>query len=407
MDNGASIARVHGFGLLLGGRKRIIATMSPAERDAYLDAQFPTRRTMLYANHAAISPWPKAATQAAAHFAEECSQDGPMAVARWLIRETRLRRSYAAMLNAASEDDIALLHNTSAGINVVAAGIDWQPGDNVVSSDREFPSNALPWAALRTAGVEHRRIPLRNTTDPEGAILQAIDGRTRVVAVSAVQWHDGFRLDLKRIGAGLDANVCLLVDAIQQVGALRLDVQGCRISALAAGAHKWQMGPEGVGVFYCAPRWRECFRLDRHGWRMLNKPFQFGQGEHEVAGSARRFEFGSPNSIGHAALSGSLAVIEHVGMAHIEQRVLDNTARLLDGLADIPGIELLSDPAPQRRSGIVCFRAPGTRGETLRHELSRRKIFTAVRGDGIRLSLHAYQGQRETDRVLAEVREII
>ena len=162
--------------------------------------EFPVMQHGLYANHAAIAPWPLAASRAVAEFAMENAEIGAEKYSHWLLRETRLRRNLASLINASSADDIALLKNTTEGICTVANGIDWQKGDNIVLPAGEFPSNRLPWLALQSQGVEVREVDIRATNDPESALLERVDKNTRLLSVSAVQWTDGLRLQLKTLG---------------------------------------------------------------------------------------------------------------------------------------------------------------------------------------------------------------
>lgn len=370
--------------------------------------QFPTLETMLYLNHAAISPWPRATAEAAADFARENCEQGPMQAGQWLLREAELRRLCARLLKAGSGDDIALLKHTSEGICVVANGVDWRHGDNVVTPENEFVSNQMPWDALAGRGVEVRRVSLRGEDDPETALLEAMDTRTRVLTVSAVAWNDGFRLDLGRLGAGCsDHGALFFVDAIQQFGALRLDVLGSRIDALSAGSHKWQMAPEGIAVFYSSPACRERLQLRQHGWRMLDEPYRFDRPDRRPSDTARRFEAGSPNTLGQAALLASLKLLQKVGPEAAERRILDNTDYLLSRLEGIPGVALTSDPRPERRSGIVSFTPTNGDLAGLRRALSRRCIYGAIRDGQFRVSPHWYQGREELERLVSALEEVI
>jgi selenocysteine lyase/cysteine desulfurase len=368
--------------------------------------QFPTLETMLYLNHAAISPWPRVAAEAAADFARENCERGPMQAGQWLLREGELRRLCARLLNADSGDDIALLKHTSEGICVVANGLDWRHGDNLVTPENEFVSNQLPWDALRAQGVEVRRIPVRHENDPEGALLDAMDARTRVLTVSAVAWDDGFRLDLKRLGEACSARpVLFFVDAIQQLGALPLDVRACQVDALSAGSHKWQLGPEGMAVFYCNPGWRERLQLRQHGWRMLDEPYRFERPDRSPSATARRFEAGSPNIIGQAVLLASLKLLDAIGSERVARRILGNTHSIVEGLHALPGVQVLSDTRPERRSGIVSFSPANHDVAGLRRALSRQQIYGAVRGGKFRVSPHYYQGAKQLDRLFSAVAE--
>lgn len=369
--------------------------------------QFPTLKEMVYANHAAITPWPRVADEAMREFAAENCELGPMRVGRWVQREKRLRELLARMLNASS-DDIALCGNTSDGVCTVANGIDWRPGDNLVTPSGEYPSNWLAWAAKQGLGVEIRQIDIESSADPEGALLDAIDGRTRVLALSAVRFDNGFRYDMERLGAGCgDTEALFFVDAIQQLGALPLDVRACGIDALSAGAHKWQLGPEGVGVFYCNEATRRELSLSKHGWRMFDNPFHLEQKGRQPSVSARRFEAGSLNTAGQAAWFASLCLLEEVGFEQVGSLVLENTRRLVKGISAIPGLQVTSSTDPHRQSGIVSVQPAHMEPKTLRHELSKQKCFVAVRGGAVRFSMHFYQHGEPVERLLGALADVV
>ncbi len=258
-------------------------------------AEFPIMQRGLYANHAAISPWPLVASNAVAAFALENAEIGAENYARWLLRESNLRKSLASLINARSPDDIALLKNTTDGICTVANGIDWHKGDNLVLPADEFPSNRLPWLALQQHGVEVREVDIRATDEPEKALLEHVDARTRLLSVSAVQWTDGLRLHLKTLGQFCQKNkVLFFVDAIQQLGALQLDVEDCGIDFLAADGHKWLLSPEGIAVFYCRTEQREHLRLGQRGWHMVDEPYRFDRQQWQRKQDGRSFRGRQP-----------------------------------------------------------------------------------------------------------------
>lgn len=376
--------------------------------EAVLDGQFPNRENRLYVNHAAISPWPRCTAGAVAAFARENRDDGPAAYADWLRLAEALRERVAGLLNAAGADDIAFTANTTEGIDIVARGLPWQAGDNIVTPADEFPSNHLPWERLEDRGVELRRVDIRAADDAEQALLDRVDARTRLITVSAVQWTDGFRLDLARLGAGCrQLGAALFVDAIQQFGALPIDVRGWGIDFLAAGCHKWQMGPEGLGVFHCSAEARERLDIGRVGWRMYEHPYRFDPEATGIAAGARRFESGSPNTMGQAALHASLGLLEALGPERAADRILDNTGRLFDGLAAIPSVTVASRGEPERRSGIVSFVPGDRRPRAVCGELAKRNIVCAARGEAVRLSPHYYQGPAELDWLLDAIEAVL
>jgi len=363
--------------------------------------QFPILQHGLYLNHAAVGPWPRCTAEAVQNFADENMRQGSAAYRDWIAREDTLRQGLVELTGAASTDDIALLKNTTECISAVAFGLDWKPGDNIVLPCGEFPSNRLPWLAQAARGVEIREVDIRAADHAETALLEAMDQNTRLLTVSAVQWNDGFRLDLHTLGeACRDQGVLFFVDAIQQLGALPLDVEACRIDFLAADAHKWLLAPEGIAVFYCRDSARPQLQLLQQGWHMVEQPWKFERDDWTPTSGAKRFEAGSPNSIGQAALNASVNLLLDYGMANVGQRVLANTDYLIQNLEQVPGIRISSPTAPPRRSGIVAFSHQTLAVQTLHRELTQAGASVVVRGDSIRLSPHFYQGEKQLDELL-------
>ena len=365
-------------------------------------AEFPSLERWTYVNHAAVSPWPSRTRRAVERFAAWNHQDGPASFKDWVANEQALRERVARLLSACPDgSDIALVPNTTEGVNIVARGLDWRPGDNLVTAAEEFPTNRMAWEALKASGVGLRIVDLRSSEDPEASLLAAMDERTRVLAVSSVRWTDGFRLDLGRLGAACrPAGVLFFVDAIQQFGALRIDVEAQQIDCLAAGGHKWQMAPEGLGIFYCRQAWRERLEPLKQGWRMLERPFSFDEKDRPVHAGGARFEPGTPNTLGQFALNASLSLQEDWGPHWIEQRVLANTQRLLQGIAQLPEIEPMTSAAPERHAGIVSVHPKTRSARALVTALAEKRVVAIPRGEWIRLSPHAYQAEATTDRVL-------
>ena len=354
--------------------------------------EFPILQHGLYANHAAIAPWPRSTTEAVTRFAEENCQSGAQNYASWLLRETRLRERLASLINAESADDIALLKNTTEGICTISNGIDWQRGDNMVLPKDEFPSNRLPWLALQDLGVEVREVDIRVCRDPEQTLLARVDQHTRLLSVSAVQWLDGLRLQLDTLGAACRTNqVLFFVDAIQHLGALQMDVQACHIDFLAADGHKWLLAPEGIAVLYCRETIRSQLGLRQHGWRMVDEPYQFNRDDWQVSSRATRFEAGSPNLLGQTALHASVGLLQQVGMQTVEACIAENSRVLSQGLADIRGVELVREYEPELVTGIVCFRTSQRKLPEIYQSLQKRRLSCALRGGAIRLSPHFYQ----------------
>jgi selenocysteine lyase/cysteine desulfurase len=363
--------------------------------------QFPILDHGLYFNHAAIGPWPRCTAEAVQHFAEENLQRGSAAYREWYSREGDLRQGLRQLVGASSTADIALLKNTSEGISTVAFGLDWQPGENIVLPAGEFPSNRLPWLAQMDKGVEIREIDIRAAVNAERALLDAMDADTRLLSVSAVQWNDGFKLDLQALGeACRQRGVLFFVDAIQQLGALPMDVERCHIDFLAADAHKWLLAPEGIAVFFCRESARPKLKLLQQGWHMFEHPMDFERSQWTPASSAKRFEAGSPNTVGQAALHASVLLLLSYGMEEVGKRVLANTRFLMQHLGELPGARIVSRESGRRQSGIVSFTLDSVPVETLHRQLAEAGVSTVIRDRAIRVSPHFYQDETQLGQFL-------
>lgn len=350
----------------------------------------------LYLNHAAVGPWPRRTAEAIERFTRENMQHGSLHYWDWVKRENELRDQLARLTGASSPADIALLKNTTEGISAVAWGLEWNEGANIVLPRGEFPSNRLPWLAQEERGISVREVDILAAEDAEAALLDAMDENTQLLSVSAVQWSDGFRLDLERLGkACRKRGVLFFVDAIQQLGALRIDVEASCIDFLAADAHKWLLAPEGIAVFYCRESRRPELKLLQQGWHMADKPWDFQRSEWLPSRTALRFEAGSPNSIGQAALHASAGLLLEAGMEHVEKRVLENTDLLIRELERLKGVAVTSKTAARRRSGIVSFNHQEIPANALYGDLQKKGVYCAVRGGSVRLSPHFYQGEKE------------
>ena len=229
----------------------------------------------------------------------------------------------------------------------------------------------------------------------------------RLMAISAVQYASGLRLDLERLGEGCRTRgVLLCIDAIQQLGALPFDVQASQCAFAMADGHKWLLGPEGLGVFYCRSDLRAQLKLHEYGWHMLEHAGDYQRSDWEPARSARRFECGSPNMLGAMALEASLSLLEDVGMPQVEQALQERVQCLIDGLHRVPGAHLHSAVAREHRAGIVTFSLDGWQHQALFEQLKAHEVICAQRGAGIRLSPHFYTRPQVIEETLQLLRQL-
>lgn len=371
--------------------------------DDRIAREFP-QGDLVYLNHAAVAPWPRCTMSAVAAFAHGCLTEAAWHYPAWLAVETELR-ARAARLLATTPERVALLKNTSEALSVVAHGFPWVAGDNVVFPAEEFPSNRIVWQSLAGRDVEARSVSLSGSGDPEEALLTACDRRTRLLAVSSVQYASGLRLDLGRLASAVrKAGIALCVDAIQGLGVLPHPVEDLGIDFLMADGHKWLLGPEGLALFYCSDAWRDRLVLHQFGWRMTAHPEDFDAPVWHPAPNARRFECGSPNMLGIHGLNASLGLIEDLGVDEIGRRILHRTELLIDALSTLPRVTVRTPKPQERRAGIVTF-VPGARAtwtpDAVFEALTSSRIFCARRGGGIRLSPHFYTPTEHLDRVIS------
>ncbi|MEB4591423.1 aminotransferase class V-fold PLP-dependent enzyme [Candidatus Thiothrix sp. Deng01] len=371
-----------------------------------LKQQFPVHASLIHLNHAAVAPWPQVTVDAIQAFAEENARQGSLRYPQWLEVEQALREKAQRLFNAPSPDDIALVKNTSEGLSFVAYGLDWQAGDNVVGIRQEFPSNRFVWASLANQGVEFRQLDLTACEEePEDALLALCDARTRLVSVSAVQYANGLRMDLAKIGGFCRQHgILFCIDAIQQLGVIPFDAQAVNADFAAADGHKWMLGPEGLGLFYVRREILEQLSLTQYGWHMAADMVDYSAESFVPYPHARRFECGSPSMLGIHALNASLGLLLEIGMEAVWRQVSAKITYLADNLQTLPDIEILSDLRPQRRSGILTFRPAGTDAEALFRHLQANQVFCALRGGGVRLSPHFHTPPEQLDTALQLIR---
>lgn len=328
-------------------------------------------------------------------------------------------REQAALLLGAGEDEVALVESTTQGLNLAALAIPFAPTDNVVVPDLEFLQVAIPFVKLTELGriAEVRLARNRGGALPVEAFAEAIDSRTRAVVVSSVQWCNGYRVDLRALGdLCREAGVLLVVDAIQELGALRLDVRETPVDLLVAGGHKWLNAPYGCGVLYVDRR--VLGGLDRPWWGYLaldpppgGWPAYFADPTttplrpYEFPATARSLELGgTSNYPGAGALAASLSLVNAVGVATAERHVLDLSAALRAEL-DRHGFEVVSHPdAP---SGITVFRSSADPEDDRRllGRLLDERILVSIRYTnrvgGLRVSTHYYNDESDLDRLVS------
>lgn len=373
---------------------------------------FPILRSWDFFNHAGVSPIPAAAADAMRTYATQA------ATAAYLdgvwYRNIEVLRDVAARLINATRQEVAFVKNTSEGISIVANGIDWQWGDHIVTTAIEYPANIYPWMeVVRTRGCKLVMIP--EETDAHGQrcvpvekILDAASHKkTKLVTLSHVEYASGQRHDLAKIGEFCRANSKLFcVDAIQSIGALPVDVHAMKIDFLAADGHKWMMGPEGAGIFYCRKDLIELTRPLMIGWMNVIDALKYGAYNYVLRPDSGRFECGSHNVAGLLGLKASLEMFASLPAGAVSGRLFELTNHFIEG-ARSRGWQIISPRDKWQWSGIVSLVAPGV-GQNehellFRHLRKEHRTELAVREGRLRVSPHFYNTKEQIDRLVGRL----
>lgn len=362
---------------------------------------FPITKNYVYLNHAAVCPISLPVYEAMERHTRDLLEHGATNYRTWYATVKKTRELAAQLINGQA-DEIALAPNTSAGLAMIANGIDWRAGDNIVTADCEFPANVVPWLRIgREYDVEVRMAREQDGRLETAEILRLIDERTRVVSLSFVEFASGFRNDLATIGRYCRAReVLFVVDAIQGLGALQLDVEACCIDALSADAHKFLLGPDGVALFYVSHRALERVKPTLVGWLSVQNPEDYRNYEQPYAAGARRFEPGALNTAGVVGLGAAIELFLQVGVERIESYLLELGDYLCAGL-QARGYRVVSSRRAGEKSAVIACQHNHYSATQLYEHLDAQHIITTPRLGRLRISPHFYNTRAEIDQMLA------
>lgn len=370
--------------------------------------EFPILENWNFFNHAGVAPIPRRAAMAVVKYAGQAAENAYMD-SGWYKQVEELRSVAASLINA-DRKEVAFIKNTSEGLAQVAHGINWKEGDRIVTTAVEYPANAYPWLdlaqrkAVEVVRVEEvtdaggvRRVPL------EKILEAASHPKTRLITLSHVEYGSGQRHNLAAVGRFCrEHDIRLCVDGIQSIGVVPVDVRAMNIDYLSADGHKWMLGPEGAGIFYC----RRELIPETHpvlvGWMNVKKALDFDRIDYQLRDDSGRFECGSHNIPGLMGLKASLELISAVGVEAITGRVKALTDRLIAGLQD-RGFTVVSPRGEGETSGIVSFTREGIDPAAIAKRLNQEKFEIAVRAGRLRCSPHFYNTQEQIDGLLRAI----
>ena len=370
---------------------------------------FPCTREGVYLAHAAVAPMSGPAAEALVEFARRGSAGNPENA--WSAALTDDARALGAQLIGAKASEISLLGPTSVGLSLVARGLEWEPGDEVVYYSEDYPANVYPWAALRQYGVEPRAIrtfyPGVVTWDK---IEPMLTDRTRLVSLASCNFLSGFRIDIDDIGRRLhEREILFCVDAIQTLGAFPFSVE--HVDFLSADSHKWMLGACGSGIFYVDERLQDRLAPWLLGsWNVVSPEF-VAQPDIVLERGGRRYEPGTLNLPGIVAMTESMRLLLDIGIEAVAARLLKLRRHLVEGLS-AKGYYLYlqdwedSDSAGDRhRSGIVTVFHKDHDMTAAFERLKAEGIVPSLRMNRsglamLRFAPHAYTREEELDRAV-------
>jgi len=373
-----------------------------------LRQQAPVTQKLAYFDHAAVAPLSQPARLAMAKWANEATELGDTVWPAWAAGVENTRSIAAGMINAETAE-IALVPNTTAGINLVAEGFPWREGDNVVAPENEFPSNLYPWMNLQRVGVECRRVAVPGGCLAVDDLLAACDGRTRLITCSWVGYASGWRMDVAElVERAHQRGILVALDAIQGMGVFPLDVKATGVDFVAADGHKWMLGPEGAGVFYTRLEHLNLLSARQVGWNSVAGRFDFNHIDFSLRESAARFEGGSQNMAGMLGLGASLQLLTGAGTgpqkSAVGDRVLEITHLACEQL-ERAGAKMISNRTPGHDSGIVTFVMPGRDPAAVRNRCMEAGVVLSCRNNALRIAPHAYTNQDDISRLYDVLKE--
>lgn len=369
-------------------------------------SQFAATKRCTYLNSAAVSPLPQKAIDAVLSQLNDVGASGSDHYPAWVETKGRCRALLAEMLNVTSEQ-IAFMRNTSDGFASIANGIDWNAGDNIVSFAGEFPANFYPWRMARDRyDVELRLVPERDGRIDLGEMIGLIDDRTRLVAISSVQFASGFRADLKKLSEAAHAfDALFAVDMIQGLGAHGYDLPALGVDIAAGASHKWLCAPEGCGILYVSDRARGMIEPAFVGWISVEHPWNFDDREQRFRPNALAWESGTGPSSLFYGLEQSLLLIKEAGLGAIEGHLAVLSDRLCEGLAG-SNYDLISSRRQGESSAIVCIKhRGGLESADVAKTLHEKGVVVSPRGDRLRIAPHFYNNAEDIDRFLEALPE--
>jgi selenocysteine lyase/cysteine desulfurase len=319
-----------------------------------------------------------------------------------LRRADESKQLLGKIINTTS-DRIAFTSNTSSGLNILAQGIKWENGDEVILNDVEFPANVYPFLNLKSKGVKIDFVKSENGIVTAEDLIHSITPKTKLISVSYVQFLSGYRIELEKLGSTCkEKGIILSIDATQGLGALTLDVQKCSIDFISCGTQKWMLGLQGMAFIYISEELQSILKTASVGWLSVENAWDLIDYDFTLKKTANRYQPGTLNTFGVYAINASLKMFDEFGFNNIEEQVLSNSKYLIEQLADTGFTPLLKNFSKKNFAGIISFKREDA--EDIFNYLQTKNIVIAVREGIVRLSPHFYNTKDEIDKVVAKLK---
>ena len=379
-----------------------------------IENNFIKNRNGAYLNNAAVALLPLSVKQKMVDFLDKSTGLGkPFSQKYFRDIDIDIRAAMANLLNCKSTE-IAFSYSTADAVCKIAFGLPFSSNDEILLSKQEFPSNRIPWimaSRMNKFKIKWYKIP-KNTVDYTEYLLKNVTNKTKLIAVSSIQYLDGAQVNLKKIGNFCkERNIYFFVDGIQQIGAFKIDVKECNIDFLVGATHKWLISTIGLGYLYCKQKNISIIKMHQVGWRSIKK-VNFTSQSLQLSPNAIRFESSSYSIVNAVSLRESLNLINKIGLSIISHLITHKANYLIEELAKLPAVSLSLPYHKQenRQSGILSFRlSEGNKIkiQKLAQKLNENKIICVERNGNIRFSPHFYTSEEELKRAIKVLKKLL
>lgn len=367
---------------------------------------FPITQKMVYLDNGAKSAQATSVRAALESYLDLWSEKGSD-YPYWWTQVDYARKKLADLISA-NKEEIAFASSCTHAVNIVAEGLDLQPGDNIVVAADEFPSNLYPWLGLREKGVEIRLATSEDGKLPLERYLTHVDEKTRLLAVSHVQYATGYRCNLEEFSVFCkQRNIRFLVDATQSLGIVPINTKKYSIDYLVASTYKWLLGTDGLAVLYIAQNALNSLRFSYTGWSGRTEPNDYTHYRLEYPQEARRFELGNLNYSAITALNAGVDYLDSIGIVDAMRAAKERVFQFKRYLKSQPKVHLCSNFDDENTGPLITFAVQGRPHKEVHTFLLEQGFKCALRSNGIRVSPSFYTTSEEIDGLCSSITEYI